>query len=80
MLFDFNEIAITDILVTDYIKGMVGFRIIKIKANENLDICMLIEHDCLCQIKFWNENEVLMGGLNGIDESPASVEGISSSL
>ncbi|CDW76778.1 UNKNOWN [Stylonychia lemnae] len=30
---------------------MISFKILKIKASENLSICMLIEHDCLCQVK-----------------------------
>ena len=57
--FDFLERAVRDVRVNAYIKSMVEFRLVKIKASENLDVCMLIEHDCLCQIRFWAEQELL---------------------
>ena len=45
-----------DIQISSYIKQMVCFKIRKLHTNgENLDMCMLIEHDCLCQIKIWND-------------------------
>ena len=46
--FDFMVKLVTDVKSTTYIKDMVGFRIIKIQATENLQLCMLIEHDCMC--------------------------------
>ncbi len=48
LLYDFSEKIIRELKITDYVKSMVGFKIIKIKASEELEVCMLIEHDCLC--------------------------------
>jgi hypothetical protein len=40
--------VIKDIKLSSYIKEIVGFKISKIIVHEQLSICMLIEHDCLC--------------------------------
>jgi len=48
MNYDFRANVVTEVTTSNYIKEMVGFKIIKIVANESLDACMLIEHDCLC--------------------------------
>ena len=54
--YNLSEGKVTDIQISTYIKQMVCFKIRKLHTNgDNLDICMLIEHDCLCQIKIWNE-------------------------
>ena len=70
LLFDFNEKAVRDVKVSGYVKSMVCFRIVKIKASENLDVCMLIEHDCLCQIRFWSEDQNFEGGDFPMPSSP----------
>ena len=55
LVFDCRDKVVKDVKVTSYIKDMVVFKIMKIKATENLQICMLIEHDCLCLVMFYDE-------------------------
>ena len=45
--------TVTSVSVTTQIKDMVCFKIRKIHSLncETLQVCMLIEHDCLCQLK-----------------------------
>lgn len=57
LIFNFKDRLVTDVKVTSYIKDMVCFKIRKIIASENLQLCMLIEHDCLCQVKYWTQDE-----------------------
>jgi hypothetical protein len=49
LTYSLAERHVTDIQVSTYIKKMVCFKIRKLHTNgDNLDMCMLIEHDCLC--------------------------------
>jgi len=49
LTYSLAERNVTDIQVSTYIKQMVCFKIRKLHTNgDNLDMCMLIEHDCLC--------------------------------
>ena len=71
LYFDFKERVVRDVRVTTYIKDMVCFKIMKIKASENMQVCMLIEHDCLCQVKFYNGANGMGGNfgmMTGADE------------
>lgn len=53
LLYDLNRKLVVDVQVTGYIKAMICFKIKRIVISEALDVCMLIEHDCLCQIRLW---------------------------
>lgn len=54
--YDLEARIVIDVKVSTYIKSMVEFKLVKAKAaSEGLDLCMLIEHDCLCQIRFYEE-------------------------
>ena len=46
--YNFRDRLIKDVKVTTYIKDMVSFKIRKIIATEVLNMCILIEQDCLC--------------------------------
>lgn len=57
LCYDLGAKKVRDVSVSTYIKTMVCFKIMRIvvAATESLDVCMLIEHDCLCQIKLWQD-------------------------
>ena len=50
---NFKERCVTHLHTSDYVKKLVGYKLRKIVAasSEELSLCMLIEHDCLMQIK-----------------------------
>lgn len=77
LTFDFGLRQVTALQATQYVKNMVCFKIRRAVVSENLEICMLIEHDCVCQIKLWNEGadaEVpLLGGGAGLFERQSTI-------
>ena len=46
--YNLSTLKVTQVQVTGYIKAMICFKIKRIVISEALEVCMLIEHDCLC--------------------------------